>query len=523
MRRLTALEAFRSTRHRYPDRVALEPLDGRELTYAALDRRTDALAGALDDRLGDGRLAVVAETRPEAVETILAAMKRGRANVQLPTRGEVGGLAAMIETTDARGLAFDAATAEQARGVADRVDLDALVGMGEVADRVDGAVAYDALLENPDLEAGPDEPQASIEVAVFFTSGTTSAPKAVVADQVQFWLAGLQPALEMSLTATDRAMVCTPWYHGVTAMAWLMAHFVVGARAVLQPRFEPSETLRAMAAHRTTGLLAVPTQLEALLEAKADLEVDLSALSYLRTGGAVVPETLIDRVRDELTEGVFNTYGQTEAVVNLSFAYPAEQDDHPGTIGTGTFTWELRAVEPADPAEAPDPEATVAAGETGEILARGPRMIDGYVDRPEETAGLFVDGWLRTGDVARVDADGHLVVIDRIDNMLVSGGENIYPEEVQRALKDHPAVRDAGVVGLPDDRWGELVAAAVVADPEVTEDDLEAHCRAHDTLADFKRPRRYVLLPPDAELPRTATGTLRRGEVEAMFDDAADG
>ena len=121
--------------------------------------------------------------------------------------------------------------------------------------------------------------------------------------------------------------------------------------------------------------------------------------------------------------------------------------------------------------------------------------------------------------MARVDDAGHLVVVDRVDNMIVSGGENVYPEPVQRALKEHPAVRDAGVVGLPDETWGEVVAAVVVveAGADVTEQELDEHCRAHDTLADFKLPRRYVFVD---DVPRTATGTLVRGEVEAMFDEA---
>jgi len=394
-----------------------------------------------------------------------------------------------------------------------------------VADPLDGAEVYEDVVAGADPADAPDEPATDPgEYAVHFTSGTTGDPKAVLSDQEQTWLAANQPALEMSLTAADRALVCTPWYHGVTCFTWVLAHLLVGGRLVIQRAFDPPESLRLMEEHDVTGLLAVPTQLEALLRAQDEVESDLSALSYVRTGGAVVPDSLIRRVQERFTEGVFNTYGQTEAVINLSFAYPHEQDDHPGSIGKGTFCWELRAVEPADPPAKPDPDATVAPGEVGEIVARGPRMIDGYLDRPGLSETIFVEGadgpddrWLRTEDVARVDEDGYLVVIDRVDNMLVSGGENIYPEEVQRALKEHPAVIDAGVVGLPDEEWGQVVAAAVATDGEVTEEELDEHCRNHDTLASFKRPRRYVFVD---EIPRTATGTLVRGDVEDMFDEA---
>ena len=526
MRRLTYLAGFRSAVRRYPESVAVVTADGREVTYTELDERTDALAAALDDRLDAGRCAGLAENRLATVELMLASIKRGRASVQLPTRGAVGELAAMTETARGRGLLYDSATAEKAAELADRVGFDALVAAGdgvEPGGTLAGAEPYEDLLAGADPADAPDEPATDPgEYAVHFTSGTTGDPKAVLSDQEQTWLAANQPALEMSLTASDRALVCTPWYHGVTCFTWILAHLLVGGLLVLQRSFEPAESLRLMEEHSITGLLAVPTQLEALLRAQDEVEADLSTLSCVRTGGAVVPESLIERVRERFTDGVFNTYGQTEAVINLSFAYPHEQDDHPGSIGKGTFCWELRAVEPADPPAKPDPEATVDAGEVGEIIARGPRMIDGYLDRPELSETIFVEGaggpddrWLRTEDVARVDEGGHLVVIDRVDNMLVSGGENIYPEEVQRALKDHPGVIDAGVVGLPDEEWGQVVAAAVATDGDVTEEELDEHCRAHDTLADFKRPRRYVFVD---EVPRTATGTLVRGEVEGMFD-----
>ena len=520
MRRLTYLEGFRSAVRRYPDAVAVVDVDGREFTYREIDGRTDALAAALDDRLGDGRCAGLAENRLAAVELMLASMKRGRASVQLSTRAATGELVSTSETAGAKGLLFDAATAESAAELAERVELDATIGVGDAADAVDGAEGYEDVVAEADAADAPAEPATDPpEYAVHFTSGTTGEPKAVLSDQGQAWLGANQPALEMSLTASDRALVCTPWYHGVTCFTWILSHLLVGGTLVLQPAFDPPESLRLMEEYEVTGLLAVPTQLEALLRAQDDVEADLSALSYIRTGGAVVPDSLIRRVQERFTEGVFNTYGQTEAVINLSFAYPHEQAEHPGSIGKGTFSWEVRAVEVVDPDEEPDPEATVAPGEVGEIIARGPRMIDGYLDRPELSEAIFVedadgDRWLRTGDVARVDEDRHLVVVDRVDNMIVSGGENVYPEEVQRALKDHPDVIDAGVVGLPDETWGQVVAAAVQAEGEVTEEDMDQHCKDHDVLADFKRPRRYVFVD---EIPRTATGTLVRGDVEGMF------
>ena len=531
MRSLSYLEGFRTVVRRYPERTAVVTADGRSFTYRELDERSDALAAALEARLPGGRCAVFSLNDVAVVESMLAAKKRGRANVQLSTRGAAGELASMSETADARGLIYHAELSETAAKLVERREFDAVIevggegsGDGEGSGSVDGAEAYEEVVARADPAGAPGEPATDPpESAVFFTSGTTSAPKAILVDDEQSWLAANQPALEMSLTASDRALVCSPWYHMVTSQAWLLPHLLVGATVVIQPTFDPEQSLALMEEHDVTGLLAVPTQLETFLRVQDDVGADVDALSYIRTGGAVVPDTLIEKVRARFTEGVFNTYGLTEGVGNLAFAYPEDQLDHPGTIGKASYLWELRVVEAVDPPEKPDPEDEVGPGGTGEIIGKSLQMTGEYIDNPGETEALFVEGaggpddrWLRTGDVATVDEDGYLVVIDRVDNMIISGGENVYPEEVQQALKECPGVVDAGVVGLPDEEWGQVVAAAVVTDDdEVTEETLEEHCLDHDSLARFKRPRRYVFVD---ELPQTATGTLVRGEVVDMFE-----
>jgi len=535
MKRLTSLEGFESTVRRYPERVAVVAEDGREVSYRDLADRSAALAAALEARIPGERCAVLAQNHLEVVEAMLAAMRRGRANVQLSNRGAVDELAAAVETTGAAGLIYDSALAETAAALAERCGLETTLGIGGAGD----GEPYDDALAAADPTAAPSTPATDPpESATFFTSGTTSAPKGILVNQDQAWLAAVQPALEMSLAARDRALVCTPWYHMVTSEAWIVPHLLVGATLVMQPAFDPVETLEAIEAHGITGLLAVPTQLEALLGAQADVSADLDSLRFIRTGGAIVSEDLIERCRATFDSAeLFNTYGLTEGVGNLTFAYPEEQDDHPGTIGKESFLWEVRVVESADPPEKPDPEALVEPGHLGELIGRSLQMTTGYLDRPEATEALFIDDptgtgeaavegvgdslvapghWLRTGDVARVDEDRYPIIVDRVDNMIVSGGENIYPEEVQRALEAHPGVRAAGVVGIPDETWGRLVVAAVVADDGVTEADLEAHCKAGDRLAKFKRPRRYVFVD---ELPRSATGTLVRGEVVALFGE----
>lgn len=502
--------AFRRSVRVHGDRPAVVTDDGREFTYGRLDERSTRLANALHERVPGTRCAVLARNGSAAVESFLAGAKRGVATVQLPYRESPAELAAMVETAGAGALVFDDANVETARSVLDRQDFEAALHAGDRDVDVPGVEAYERALSGAAAELAGGLP-AGEEFAVFFTSGTTSTPKAVLFDAEQMWYGATQGVMEHGIEPTDRALVTTPWYHMVTANAWLHPHFLAGATAVLQADFDPVEVLELVAEHEVTGLLAVPTQLEAVCDAQAAGDYDVDSLSYVRTGGSIVTEDLVERVQSSLTEGFYNTYGLTEGGPNLTFAHPSAQDDHPGTIGTESFTWELRVVESVAVDEDPDPTATVDPGERGEVLGRGAGMATGYLDNDEAEQRTFVDGWLRTRDVARVDADGYLYVVDRVDNVIVSGGENVYPAEVERALGDHAAVAEACVVGVDDERWGERVCAVVVTDGSVTEADLDAHCRHHDALANFKRPREYVL--SDGSLPRTDTGTLRRAAV----------
>ena len=507
------LRAFRRVVRRYGDRTALVDESGDTRTYSELGRRTDALARALNERLGDGRTASLLNNSPAAVEMMLAAQKRGRANAQLSFRGAAGELCEMVSVAEADALVYDEANAEMAEAVLDRMELDAALYVGDGKPSRADAERYEAVVEaaTPTYQAVQD-PEA--ETGVLYTSGTTSTPKAVLQDQERVWLGAAQVVMELGLGPNDVALVTTPWYHDVTTVAWIYPHLQVGATLVLQSVFEPPKTLDLLEAHDVTGLLAVPAQLEALLDAEAAGSYDLSALSYVRTGGAVVSPSLVERVRARMTEGVYNTYGLTEGISNLTHAYPEEQLDNPGTVGSASFNWEIRVVEAADPDEDPDPTAVVDRGESGELIGRGP-FVDGYIDSPMAEERLFVgDEWLRTMDVAHVDENGGLHIVDRVDNMLVSGGENIYPQEVEMVLEGHPAVSAAAVVGIPDDEWGERVAAVVVAEG-VSAAELDDYCQRHDSLADFKRPRSYAVTSDS--LPRSDTGTLLRDEIRKTY------
>ncbi|WP_435064387.1 class I adenylate-forming enzyme family protein [Halobaculum sp. EA56] len=513
------IDAFRRSVRCHGAEPAVLTDDGRRFTYADLDDRTSRLANGLAERLGDGPVAALGVNGPEMVEAMVAGHKRGTPTVQLPFRAKPAELVRMCEAAGATGLIFDDGKAETARAMLDRGDFSLAVHAGERAVDVDGAEEYGSLLDGAEPELDGSLP-ADGDVSVFYTSGTTSLPKAVPFDGEQLWYGAIQGVMEHGIDHTDVGVMTTPWYHMVSSDAWIYPHLVAGAAVLVQSDFDPADALSLVEEHGVTGLLAVPTQLTAMNDVQEEADYDTSSLSYIRTGGSVVSERLVERTHEYLSEHLYNTYGMTEAGPNLSFAHPSAQLDHPGTIGKEAHTYELRVVETAPIDEDPDPEATVDPGEQGEIIARGPGMARGYIDNPEAEAKSFFDGWLRTRDVAEVDEDGYLYIVDRVDNMFQSGGENVYPVEVEHALENHDAVREAFVYGEDDEHWGKVVSAVVVVDEDadVTGDDLDEFCREETDLANFKRPRNYAVRT-GASIPRTSTGKIKR---DAVLDEIED-
>ena len=496
----------------YPDKPALVTDDGRSFTYAELDDRSTRLANAVTERVGTERFAVLAINHFSAIESMWAGNKRGLATVQLSYRATVSELQQMADTAEAEGLIFDDHNVDKALELLDRGVFDVAIHAGDREVDHEAVESYDAVLDGSDPDLDESLP-ADDECAVLHTSGTTSVPKTVSFDQDQLWYGAAQVIMEHGIDETDTALCTSPWYHMVTTDAWLYPHFVAGATVVLHSTFDPEEALDLIETHEVTGLLAVPTQLKALndIQEAAESPYDTSAMAYIRTGGAIVTEELIENTHEHLSEHVYNTYGMTEAGPDLSFAHPDVQEEHPGTIGKESFTWEIRVVESVPVSEHPDPEATVDPGERGEIIARGPGMSHSYIDNEEASEKSYFDGWLRTRDVARIDEDGYLYIVDRVDNMINSGGENVYPAEVERVLGNHPEVEEACVFGLDDEDWGQVVTAVVVTESDLTAEDLDEYCLQHDGLADFKRPRNYAIT--DEPLPRTETGTITRADL----------
>ncbi len=379
---------------------------------------------------------------------------------------------------------------------------------------VEGWIALDepaAVADRPygELTAGLDpagferrrcEPEDTY--CLLYTSGTTGRPKGVVIPHRQVAWNGYNTVGSWQLREDDVSPIFTPLYHAGGLMAFLTPIFTIGGTIVLHRGFDVSEIWRTIERERCTVVLGVPTIWKMLMEAPEFATVDLSHVRAFYSGGAPLPHYIIEAYQQRGV--VFKQgFGMTEVGVNC-FSMTAEESVRKiGSIGKPLMFTEVRLVD--------EEGRDVPAGEVGELLFRGPHVCSGYWNNPEATAAaLDADGWFHSGDLARRDEDGFFYIAGRQKDMIISGGVNVYPAEIEAALLLHPDVEDAAVVGVPDDRWGEVGVAFVVPlggrrlDPEA----LAAHLA--ERLARFKIPKRFELID---ELPRTAYGKVVKGEL----------
>ena len=337
---------------------------------------------------------------------------------------------------------------------------------------------------------------------ILFTSGTTGRSKGAMSSHRQALAVAAAWAECAEVSADDRYLGLNPFFHSAGYKAGILVCLLTGATMVPQLVYDPEQAMRLIAAERITILPGAPTIYQTMLDHPARAQHDLSSLRLAVTGAAVVPAALVERMQAELSfDTVLTAYGLTEAVV-VSMCRPGDPPAAvAATSGRATAGFEIRLAAPPD---AEDGAHRDGADGTGEILLRGPNVMLGYLDDPAATQeAIDGDGWLHTGDVGRLDADGYLTITDRLKDMYISGGFNVYPAEVEQVLARLDGVAESAVIGVPDARLGEVGKAFIVSRPghELTAADVLAYCR--ERLANFKVPRRVEFR---SELPRNPAG-----------------
>jgi fatty-acyl-CoA synthase len=463
---------LRDTARRSPTRVAID-FDGREITYAELDRRSDALAAELLGRglaRGD-RVATLTGNSPEHVIVFFACAKAGF--MLLPLNWRLAAAELRFQLEDAEPSVFFVEEEHAALGEATGFVFEPLAP--------------------PDVGAVPDAEVADDDgLLLIYTSGTTGRPKGAVLTHANCFWTNLSLDLATSLRDDDVVLQILPQFHcGGWNVQALLAWWK-GARVVLERSFEAERVLSLLAKKGVTTMMGVPAIYLFLAQEPGFADADLSSLRLAVVGGAPMPEALIAQWQARGVE-IVQGYGLTEAAPNVLCLPPQEAMRKMGSAGK------------------PYPFVQVKLSDEDELMVRGPNVFPGYWRNPEATAAVFRDGWLLTGDIAEVDEDGCYRIKGRVKDMYISGGENVYPAEVEGVLHEHPSVADVAVVGAPDERWGEVGVAFVVASSPVTEDELLAHCR--ELLAGFKVPKRVRFV--DA-LPMSAMNKVLKDELRAL-------
>jgi fatty-acyl-CoA synthase len=479
-----------------PDKAAIRFL-GRTLSYADLASRIATAARALHSQLGVGpgdRVAILAANHPDYLVLLYACARLGAMLVPINWRLAVAEQLYILADAEVKALVVEQAMAAVIEPLCAAQPGVHVVGLDFTPER---GVSLDALLPG-DSGAGR-MPAASLSspLLIVYTSGTTGRPKGAVL---------LQDALvcnaEMSrhchrMTADDHVLTVLPLFHvgglniqTTPALQW-------GATVTLHPRFTPDATLDAIEHDRPTLTVLVPATIQAVVEQSRWAATPLESLRAVTTGSTQVPQHLVDAIADRGVP-VLNVYGATETSPIAVYARLDGDWRRPGSAGLPGQLCEARIVD--------DSDNEVATGQAGEVAVRGRNVFVEYWRNPEATAETLRGGWYHSGDIGTRDADGHFYIHERKQNLIISGGENIYPAEVERVLLGHPAVAEAAVVGAPDPKWQEVPVACIVRRAGIEADPAEIERYCLGELARFKVPRRYVFL--DA-LPRNALGKVQ--------------
>jgi fatty-acyl-CoA synthase len=474
-----------------PDRVAVIH-EERAYTYRDVHERALRAAGALAAhgvRRGD-RVAYLGPNHPAYLEIMFGAALLGAVFVPLNTR-----LAAPE---------LDFILADSGAGVLVRAPQQAAV-----AGQLDPPATKLAIGDWDDSPAWEtDEPVDPGDTAmILYTSGTTGRPKGVMLTHANLAWNTVNLLLDVDVTSTEVTLVSAPMFHVAALNQTVLPTFCKGGTLVLVSAFDPAGTLTLIERHRVTYLFGVPAMFSAIARAPGWAAADLSSVRSLICGGAPVPEPLI-AIYQERGLTFMQGYGLTEAAPGVLFLRADQSEAKAGSAGTPAFFTDVRLVSPVDGGDA-------RPGEPGEVLTQGPNVMSGYWGRPDDTAAVLdPDGWLRTGDVAVTDPDGYLYIRDRVKDMIISGGENIYPAEVESVLFEHPDVAECAVYGVPDERWGEVGRAVVVPRDGATPDPAALLAFLDGRIARYKIPRSVVFA---AELPRTASGKVLKSALRDRY------
>lgn len=489
---LNTFDWFNKWADYHPNKTAVkDPVSGRSLTYKEIDTAANALAQHLRERyqmaMGD-RVAIIAENHLAQVILFAVAQKTGIILVPINFRLAPKEMEALLTDSQCQ-LAYTDGC----------VDLKDLTTKTEF---VDLASVYNFTEKEAPLAF---EPQLTEDAPVFilYTSGTTGLPKGILYTHKMLFWNSINTTQSLLINNDTITLNCMPLFHTGGWNVLLTPVLHRGGTVIMFKKFDALAVLNCIVEERLDLFMAVPTMLKMMAELPEFTRADISCLHYIVVGGESMPLNLIEtfhRKNVPIRQG----YGLTEAGPNLTSLHQDDAHRKQGSIGKPNFYVDVKILG-EDGNEAP-------THTPGEILIGGPMVMPGYWMNPETTQAAKMGQWLRTGDIGRMDSEGFIYIMDRKKNMYISGGENVYPAEVERALLQHPNIREAVVIAVPHKKWGECGVAFLVAEPEPDKEELKSFCKTH--LAKFKIPSEFYFLE---SIPKNETGKLDRKRVKSDF------
>ena len=499
--------SFRASVERDPDALAI--VDGSvRLTYSQWYRSISVVMAGFDELglMPGDHLVTVLQNRWEAATLHWACQFAGIVITPVNWRAKTDEIDFYVENSEAKTVVFEEVSAQavresiRAKGCR-RIALSAAL---------DDEISFENMLQHGAHDA---EPRVGADAwsVMLYTSGTTARPKGVPRRQRAERAAAIAHVAQNLYGHSERTLGVMPLYHTMGVRS-LLAMSLIGGTFVCLPRFEASKALELIAAEKITNLYLVPTLYHDLIHNDRFAAADVTSVRKLGFAGASMTDGLLKELNAAFKPNLFvNHYGSSEI---YTFTIDQNSPAKPGSAGRAGINQRIRVVK----LNAVSHDQIVTVGEEGEIIAllSSDEAFEGYWRRPEANAKALRQGWYYTGDTGYIDADGDMFVTGRVDDMIITGGENVSPVEIESCLSLHPAVSEVAVVGLPDERWGKIVAAFIKRCSPVREDDLDQFCRTSG-LANFKRPRRYVFV---AEIPKSPVGKILRrmlvaGEFEA--------
>ncbi|MCL4516604.1 MAG: long-chain-fatty-acid--CoA ligase [Firmicutes bacterium] len=508
-------QIFEQTVTRYPHREGMVyPQKNQRWTFKEWDEKITRLSNAFLNaglKKGDVVSAFLYNTS-EFVTTCLACIKTGILFNPINFRLAGEELAFILNDSGSKALIFEEALIPQVNMARERTNIKLFLYADDQHMPSYARGFYDFMEtgggERPEVDLTEND-----RYIIMYTSGTTGKPKGVIHRHRNMIEQNYALIAYLKLTPYDRGLSAAPLNHAAELHCVFLPRIHMGATSVLIHHFEPKAVLQHIQDEKITAMFAAPTMWNMLLQEDLS-KYDLSSFKKILYGGAAMAPAMVKRCHEAFHADLVQAYGMTEMGPAVTILLPEEQLPRAGSAGKAILNHEVRVVRTREDGPT-EPDDSVKPGEKGEVIVRGSSMMELYFNRPDATAKALYKGWYHTGDIATVDDDGYIWIADRLDDMIVSGGENIYPREAEDALYEHPDILEVAVVGLPDEKWGKVVTAFVVPKRAgLTAGELDQYLLDGQKLAPFKRPRLYKFVE---RLPKTASGKIQKFMLQASY------